>query len=344
MQSHGSAAPAPAVSVLMAVYNGEKFVEAAVRSVLAQTFRDFEMIILDDGSSDGSRAILERLARQDARIRLEFQANRGITPTANRMVGMARGAMLSQLDHDDEMLPGCLSAQTAHMRAHPECVALGVLECRIDGAGQVISRRRKPGTFFAPFSRRQLDARSFPPRAPFIANPASMIRADAMRRVGGYREKFVFANDNDLWFRLAEAGEIHQLNQVLLRYRRHGGNATAVRHQAIMLYDVIAHLSAVARAFGLDDAAVLAGFKGPDDFRAAASAYGALLGSRYPVETFVHDRAVRSGLLRAVDAKTYPEVLSKAIAHARTLPLGLPKLHLLRRTLHRSFHLAMRRS
>lgn len=344
MKALDTTAPAPAVSVLMAVYNGEKFLEAAVRSVLAQTFADFEMVIVDDGSSDGSRAILGRLASEDARIQLEFQTNRGITPTANRLVGLARGQFLSQLDHDDEMLPGCLAAETAHMRAHPECVALGVLECRIDGAGRVISRRRKLGTYFAPFSRRTLDARSFPPKMPFISNPASMIRASAMRGVGGYRETFAFANDNDLWFRLAEVGEIHQLNQMLLRYRRHGGNATMTRHQTIMLYDIMAHLSAAARAFGLDDAAALARFRGPGDFREAAAAYRALLGARYPVETFVHYRAVRSNLPLAVEANSYPEVLSKAFAHARTLPMGLPKLHLLRRTMRRSNPLSLRRN
>ena len=333
----------PAVSVLMAVYNCERFVEAAVRSVLAQNFRDFELIILDDGSSDGSLAVLKRLAAEDSRIRLSVQSNRGVPRTANTMIALARGRYLSLLDHDDEMLPGCLTDEVEHFERHPACVAVGVSQSKIDGAGQIIQRRRSLMSMMLPYTRRAANFNVFPPQVPFIGNTASMVRAEAMRRVGGYRETFAFGNDNDLWFRLAETGEIHRLNASLVRYRLHGGNATSTRRQTVLLYDILAHLSAMARAGGLDDAALIEAFHGPDDFVAAAESYKRLIGSRYPVETYILYRAVGSRLPLAVGAADFVELLRRSFTHVRKLPPSLPKLQLLRRTLRRGASHALSR-
>lgn len=329
------ATTAPAVSVLMAVYNAGKYVDSAVRSVLAQTFTDFELVIVDDGSSDGSLAILEQLAGKDTRIRLSSQSNKGLVRTANLMTGLARGRVLSLMDHDDEMLPDCLSLQVAHLEAHPECIAVGVLDCYIDGTGRVTRKRANLAGVFSAFSRRRADFQAFPPVTPLISNPASMVRADAMRRAGGYREQFAYGNDIDLWFRLAETGEIHRLNRMLLRYRRHGANATLTRRAAIVMYDVVAHLSAIARHFAQDDAAVIAAFAGTDTYDVTRQRYLDLIGPRYPAPTFILFRAMGSGLPEVAGDLTLDDLHRHCLAHARSPPPSLAKLHLLRRTLAR---------
>lgn len=342
----GSDMPAsqdPAVSVLMAVYNGERFVESAVRSVLTQGWLDLELIILDDGSSDGSPAILKRLAAEDPRIRLSSQPNQGVPRTANAMIAQARGRYLSLLDHDDEMLPCCLETEVSHLEQHPECIAVGVGQIHIDGAGQAIPMRRRIVSKNLPYARRDTSFTSFPPDVPFVGNTASMVRADAMRRAGGYREQFAFGNDNDLWFRLAQTGEIHRLTESLVRYRLHGGNATSARRQTVLLYDIIAHLSAMARANGRDDQALLNAFNGPENFLETAKGYQRLIGTGYPVETYIFYRAVGSRLPLATGAADFGELLRQSFAHTRKWPPSVSKLHLLRRTLRRGAAYALSR-
>ena len=331
-----SQASAPAVSVLMAVYNCERFVEEAVRSVLTQSFTDFELIIVDDGSSDGSLAILSRLAAADPRIRLSSQPNQGIPRPANVMIGKARGRYLSLFDHDDVMVPQCLQTQVDYLEAHPECGAVGVLQRRIDPEGRPKDKRSHVSSLIQPQSRRASNFSAFPPSVPIISNTASMVRAEAMRAIGGYREQFVFGSDSDLWFRLAETSEIHRLNKVLVNYRLHGGNATMARRQTVLLYDIVAHLSAMARAAGLDDAQIIGRFSGPDSYLATVEDYKRLIGASYPAETYVLYRAVGSKLPLAVGAKDYAEVLRKAFSHAGNGAPSLAKLNLLSRTLRRA--------
>lgn len=327
--------PRPKVSVLVAVYNGERFVEATVRSILAQSFRDLEMVILDDGSRDGSLAILNHLAATDARIRLASRPNRGIPATANEMIALARGEHLSLMDHDDIMLPGCLEAEVAHLERHPECVAVGVLDAHIDAAGRIVQRDRSLAWLAGSFSRRPSRPMAFPPVSPTIKNPASLVRAGAMRRAGGYREKFTYANDTDLWLRLGEQGEIHRLNRVLCHYRRHGGNATMTRRAEIMGYDVIAHLSAIARHEGLDDRSLIDDLAGSTNYSVIVDGYRRLIGERYPIEPYLLYRAVGHRLPQLAGLGSLPEVQHRAAQLGMTAPPTLPKLKLLRRSLSR---------
>lgn len=327
----------PDVSVLMAVYNAEVYVESAVRSVLNQTYRNFELVILNDGSADGSLAILESLALEDTRIRLSSQTNKGLVRTANAMIALAKGRYLSLMDHDDEMLPACLAEEVAHLELHPECVAVGVLSCYIDGSGKVTRQRTNFAGLLAGYSRRIPSLTAFPPRTPFIGNPASMVRSDAMRQVGGYREAFAYANDIDLWFRLAENGEVHRLNKMLLRYRRHGTNATFRHRGAIVMYDVVSHLSAWARHYRLNDEGLIDNFRGPDNFLSTVEAYKRLIGVRYPTETFIYYRALGSRLPEIAGASSRVEMQQLAFAHIKGALNQPGKLQLLRRALAQAF-------
>jgi glycosyltransferase involved in cell wall biosynthesis len=202
-----------AVSVMMPVYNTRAYVAEAVESVVAQTFEDFELLIVDDGSTDGSTEVLRRLADGDPRIRLVVRENRGVTRTAAEMVEAARGEFLARMDSDDIALPRRLERQVAFLRAHPEVVAAGSWVQWIDAEGDPLRE------FHAAETHEEIDRALLTERTNAICQPASMVRADAMRRVGGYRPEFVVSEDYDLWLRLAEVGRLANIPEVLLKYR-----------------------------------------------------------------------------------------------------------------------------
>ena len=322
---------APTVSVLMSVYSAERYVEQAIRSVLNQTWRDLELIVIDDGSSDGSIAIVERLAREDARIRFSARPNKGIPATANEMIGLARGRYLSLMDHDDVMLPRCIATEVAYLDAHPHVVVVGIMDDYIDGEGRDIRRRSSLKHKLTPFTHMRRDLDAFPPHIPFVSNPGSMMRAEAVRRVGGYREVFRYASDNDLWFRLSEVGQVHRLHQVQLKYRKHERNTTVLHRETVLMYDVVVILSAAARHLRLDDTALVAGFRGRDGYAETIAGYRRLLGQRYPLETYLLFRAVRNRIPGAVGETDMAPVIERAFRHAATMPPSIPKLKLLRR-------------
>src|SRR5437016_6143907 len=129
----------PTVSIIMAVHNAERFLAAAVESVLAQSFGDFEFIIVDDGSSDDSGAILRQFAKQDDRIHLIARENRGLTCSLNEMIAEARGEFLARMDADDLALPQRLAVQVKFMQEHPDVVLLGGAYELIDEAGRALT-------------------------------------------------------------------------------------------------------------------------------------------------------------------------------------------------------------
>src|SRR5262245_14197402 len=114
----------PAISVLMPIYNAGRFLPAAVESVLAQTFADFELIAIDDGSRDGSSEVLAQLAARDPRIRVFAQENRGIVATLNRALELARAPLVARMDADDLSRPDRFAKQIAFLRQHPEVAAV----------------------------------------------------------------------------------------------------------------------------------------------------------------------------------------------------------------------------
>ena len=127
------------VSVLLPLYNGEAYIREAVESVLAQTRRDFELLILDDGSRDGSLAIVQEIARRDPRVRLISRENRGLTETLNELLAAARGEFVARMDADDVCLPDRFERQVAFLDAHPEVVCVGGDPVMIDERGRLLT-------------------------------------------------------------------------------------------------------------------------------------------------------------------------------------------------------------
>ena len=125
----------PLISVCMAVYNAERYVAEAVESILNQTFGDFEFLILDDGSTDGSLDILRRYAERDPRIRLTSRPNQGLVASLNELVDQARGEFIARMDADDVSLPERFQREVDYLRDHPECVLVGSRVRLIDPDG-----------------------------------------------------------------------------------------------------------------------------------------------------------------------------------------------------------------
>ena len=208
---------APIVTVLMAVFNGEKYLREAIDSVLTQTFGDFELLIVNDGSTDGSRAIVESYG--DSRIRLiDNETNLGLARSLNRGLAVARGRYVARLDADDVSEPERLARQAEFMERHPDVVLLGSWHTLIDEHSKEIGRRWVPCDHFP--IRWMLEF-----ICPF-AHSAVMIRRTALL-TESYDESFEYAMDYDLWLRLAERGRVANLNQFLMRYRVSPDSMTA---------------------------------------------------------------------------------------------------------------------
>jgi glycosyltransferase involved in cell wall biosynthesis len=219
----------PLISVCMPVYNAQRYLAAAVESILGQTLGDFEFLILDDGSTDGSPEVVRRYAESDPRIRLTSRPNKGLAPTLNELIDQARGESLARMDADDVALPERFARQVAYLRAHPECVLVGCRVRLIDPDGDPLCdwcNRQDHEALDAVFLRGEFSTE--------ISHPAIMMRRADVLAVGKYRE-FPVIEDVDLFLRLAERGRIANLPEVLLLYRIHAENISKASsyHDAI---------------------------------------------------------------------------------------------------------------
>ncbi|WP_169981013.1 glycosyltransferase family 2 protein [Tautonia rosea] len=205
----------PCISVLMPAYNAERYVEQAVRSVLGQTFTDFEFLIINDGSTDQTGAILERLAEEDERIRLVSRPNTGYVAALNEMIGMARASLLARMDADDVALPERFERQVAYLQAHPDCLVVGSAVQVVDSDGDPLCVWNIDVSNHEQIDLHHLNGR----RGAVLCHPSVLMRADAVRAVGGYRPELEPAEDMDLYLRLAERGRLANLTEPLLHYR-----------------------------------------------------------------------------------------------------------------------------
>ena len=209
------------VSVLMTAYNAERFLPQAVASVLRQTHREFEFVVIDDGSSDDTRQILADYARADARLRFVSHENMGMGRSLNKGLGLVRGEWVARLDADDEMLPTRLERQIAFVRDHPEVAVTATLVNYTDARGRVIGRSQSDL-----MDRPALDAALRRGELIHVHHPAVMARADVLRSAGGFRPDFWPADDVELWNRLADAGHLVLVQpEHLTNYRIHGSSA-----------------------------------------------------------------------------------------------------------------------
>lgn len=134
----------PMISVVMAVLNGGDFLEGAIRSILNQTYRNFEFIIIDDGSTDDTNLVLNAFAKVDERIRVYSQENQGLSRSLNRGLLLAKGAFIARQDHDDISLPERFEKQIAYFDSHPECALLGTAAKVLSSSGSFDREHKHP--------------------------------------------------------------------------------------------------------------------------------------------------------------------------------------------------------
>jgi glycosyltransferase involved in cell wall biosynthesis len=208
----------PTLSVVMSVYNGERYLRKAIDSILSQSFQDFEFIIINDGSTDSSGEILTSFAAKENRIRIIKVPNQGLTKSLNQGLAYCQGHYIARMDADDISLPDRFEKQVAFLDRSNETVALGTGVELIDEDDESLGRWERPTTHEA------LEHAHLSGLSGFIVHPSVMLRANAVRKLGGYREDLVTGQDYDLFLRLGEIGRIGNLSEVLLCYRLHLGS------------------------------------------------------------------------------------------------------------------------
>jgi hypothetical protein len=194
----------------MPVYNAAAYVGNAVRSVLAQAFTDFELLVIDDGSADASAEVVQSFS--DPRIRfVRNERNLGLTPTLNRGLSLARGELVARQDADDISEPDRLARQVAFLDAHADIALVGSWYRKIDADGRITAERRLPV--------RDAELRwamlSYCP----IVHSTATFRRYAVMALGGYDERFAYAQDFDLWSRVARHHRMANVPESLVRYR-----------------------------------------------------------------------------------------------------------------------------
>jgi glycosyltransferase involved in cell wall biosynthesis len=215
------------VSVVIPVHNGEKYLAQAIESVLAQTYRDFELLIVDDGSMDRSAEIIRAYTERDLRVRCLSQKNRGVAAAGNRGLQEATNEWVARLDADDVFLPGKLERQVGFLRRNPDARIVGTLACFINQAGRPLGLVGTEG----PFTRAEYDRLVRRNRPIYFVNSSTLMHRETVLAMGGYRDAFAPAEDVDLWIRMAESGHLMlKIPEPLLLYRMHGESLTMTQN------------------------------------------------------------------------------------------------------------------
>jgi len=212
---------APPLSVAMSVYNGERFLAAAIDSVLAQTHADYEFLILDDGSSDATPQILADYARRDPRIRPIIRENRGLVASLNQLLAEARAPLVARMDADDLCQPERFARQIAFLAANPDHGVVGSWSEDIDEHDQSwpIGGADHPVTHTEFLHNIRFGG-------PLLVHPGVMYRRELVLAQGGYHKAFLHCEDLDLWLRLASVTKIANIPVRLIRYRHYDGQVS----------------------------------------------------------------------------------------------------------------------
>ena len=210
----------PLVTVAVPVYNAERYLKACIESVLRQTLSDWELLFIDDGSTDASAEIAG--AFQDSRIRWEAHGTRrGQTAARNTATRLARGRYLAVLDQDDCCMPSRLAKQVAFLEQNPDYAAVSAWKTKIDAEGRLIRRDAKNLLSFDELASVLVFKMAF-------VHPATVFRRSVLE-ANPHDESFVTANDYELMVRLSQEYKLWNLPQVLLAYRSHGENLSSMR-------------------------------------------------------------------------------------------------------------------
>lgn len=236
--------PPPAVSVILPAYNVEEYIDEAIQSILAQTFTDFELIVVDDGSTDRTLEIVRGYATNRALKIIANGENLGLTKSLNIGIAAARGGLIARQDGDDISLPTRLAEQVAYMEANPEIAVLGTARLRLSADGEI---DRQSGRLLStrPVAT-ATDGKSARPafndllQANHFVHGSVMMRKSVLDEVGGYDEFFRYTQDYELWLRIAKHHATANLLEPLYALRSHAASVTKENTAAAVLFQYLA--------------------------------------------------------------------------------------------------------
>lgn len=210
----------PKVSVLMSCYNGSRWLREAIDSVLIQTYKNFEFILIDNGSTDETWNIIQSYRDKDKRIVAISKENMGLAADSLNMgIAQAKGEWIARLDADDLCEPTRLEEQVNFVHKHPKVVLLGTGFFEIDEHGKAIKKHLYP-------SKHHVLVRHLEHLQRFFPHSSAFYRVDVVRQVGGYNLRFPLADDWRLWLELSLRGKIAALPKFLVRVRKHSSQVS----------------------------------------------------------------------------------------------------------------------
>jgi len=220
----------PKVSVIMSVYNGEKYLKEAIESILNQTFRDFEFIIVDDGSTDKTPEILNEYAKKDKRIKIITNPkNIGLTKSLNKALKIAKGEYIARMDADDISLPERLKKQVNFLTNYPNFGLVGCNVIVIDEKGNFVKNVTLPESLNSALRKRNR-----------LVHGSVMFRKSLVKKIGGYNEKIFYAQDYEMFLRFSKISEIGRINEFLYKLRVHKSSLSYKKFFKQMYYVALA--------------------------------------------------------------------------------------------------------
>ena len=233
------------ISIVMSVFNGQAFLSEAIESILGQTFRDFEFVVIDDGSTDKTSEIISAYASRDARMRIVCHKNKGRAESLNIGIGLAKGKYIARMDADDVATPHRLQDQDDFMQHHPEVGLLGGAVELINTRGQVFKTVRPP--------LQDSEIRSAMLHCNPIFHPSVIMRKEVVLAAGGYRKALLDADDYDLFLRIGEQSRFANLGKTVLQYRIHANQVSVQNMRRQVLCLLAASAAASLRKLGSPD-------------------------------------------------------------------------------------------
>lgn len=234
----------PKISIILPVYNCEKYIEQSINSILNQSFSDFELIVINDGSTDNTESIISKF-KSDNRVIVINKKNEGLIQTLNLGLGLAQCKYVARMDADDISLPNRLSEQFKRMENDEDLVVLGSNINIVDESGNLKGISQYPTSF-------AID--EFILKGSPLAHPSVIMRKDIIQSIGGYRKAFIHSEDYDLWLRVFEKGyRIDNIEEPLLIYRETTTGISRAQHNKQRISAFIAKVSYVIRKQGHKD-------------------------------------------------------------------------------------------
>jgi len=228
----------PKVSVVMSVYNGEKYLKEAIESILDQTFIDFEFIIINDGSTDSSLNILKEFEQKDKRIKVISRENKGLVISLNEGVKLAQGEYIARMDADDVSDPKRLEKQLKYAQNEGLWVC-GTWAKKVNDKGEAI------GDMNYPPSSKKIKSYALL-HNPFI-HPSVIFKKDIFEKVGGYNQNFKNIEDYELWTRIVFKYKTGNMSEMLLSYRVHTEQVTKKNNILMRIMGVFVRILAIFR-------------------------------------------------------------------------------------------------